>query len=117
MGYWLERRTYRERARGISCSSPAPASVQAEALVGDNLEHTSAPKCLRICLALDLEHVQGQQDDLADTDQATSCGVQDGLACFLAESRLKIRSIVLRQEVAGDRLAAVFVNSLEDLAV
>lgn len=111
----VEYETYRKGTGGISCGCPAPAAVQAEALIGDNFKYASSSEGLRVCLALDLENVEGQQDDLADADQATSCGVQDSLARLLAKSRLEVRTVVLRQEVACNGLAAVLVYSLENL--
>lgn len=71
----IVRTTYRKGAGGISGGCPAPAPVQAEALIGDNLEYTASSEGLGVCLALDFENVEGQQDDLANADQTTSCGV------------------------------------------
>lgn len=107
--------TYCERTRGISRGRPAPATVQSEALVGDNLQYTSSAEGLGVCLALDLENVERQQDDLADADQTAGCGVQDSFARLLAKSRLEVRTVMLRQEVARNGLAAVLVYSLENL--
>ena len=63
------RKTYCEGAGRIARGGPAPASVQAEALVPHDFEDTSSAERLGVGLALDLEHVEGQEDDLADTDQ------------------------------------------------
>ena len=62
-------KTYREGAGRVARGGPAPAPVQAEALVPHDLEDASSAERLGVGLALDLEHVEGQQDDLADTDQ------------------------------------------------
>lgn len=62
--------TYSERSGSVSSSSPSPASVKAETLVGDNLEDATATESLGVRLALDLEHIEGQQDDFSDTNQA-----------------------------------------------
>ena len=51
--------TYSERTGSITGSSPAPASVQTEALISDNLQNTTAPESLRVCLSLDLENIEG----------------------------------------------------------
>lgn len=77
--------SYSERARGVSGSSPAPTTVQAKALISDNLEDTTAPESLGVCLALDLEDIQRQQNDLTNTDQtrerqSTATGVASGEA-------------------------------------
>lgn len=65
----------RERTGRIARRCPSPASVQAEALVCDNLHHATAAEGLRICLALDLEHVEGQEDDLSNADQGAGARV------------------------------------------
>lgn len=41
--------------------------------------------------------------------------MHDGLASLLAKGSFKVLSIVLGQEVAGDRLSTVLVDSLKDL--
>jgi hypothetical protein len=64
--------TYGERARCIARRGPAPAAVQAEALVLDDLKDAAAAEGLGVGLALDLEHVEREEDDLADADQAVS---------------------------------------------
>lgn len=107
--------TYGEGARGVARRCPAPAPVQAEALVLDDLEHAAAPEGLGVGLALDLEHVEGQEDDLADADQASRRRVHDGLARLLAKRILKVFAVVCPEVVARHRLAAVLVYPLEDL--
>lgn len=66
-------------------------------------------------MTLDLEHIQGQQDDLADTDQTTSSGVHDGLSGLLAEYVLELGAVVLAEEVPGNGLATVLVYPLQNL--
>lgn len=66
------KKAYRERTRGVAGSGPAPATVESKALILDDGEDAAAPESLRVCLALDLEDVQGEQDDLTDTDQTGS---------------------------------------------
>ena len=61
---------YGEGAGRISRRCPARTSVQAHALVGDDAEDASSAEGLGVGLPLDLEHIEGQQDDLADADQA-----------------------------------------------
>lgn len=56
-----ERRgTYRERAGGVTGRGPAPATVQTQALVTDDLDDAAAAEGLGVGLALDLEDVEGQ---------------------------------------------------------
>jgi len=105
----------RERTRRIAGRCPSPAPVQAKALVCNNLHHATAAEGLRVCLALDLEHVEGQEDDLSYADQGAGSRVQDGLAGLLTKGILKVGSVVLRQVVARDGLTAVLVYSLENL--
>lgn len=50
-----------------------------------------------------------------DTCSPSSSRVHDSLASLLAECRFKVLAIVLGQEIAGDRLAAILVDSLQDL--
>lgn len=62
--------TYSKGTRSVTGGGPAPSSVQAEALVGDDPEDATAAEGLGVCLSLDLENVEGEEDDLSDTDQA-----------------------------------------------
>lgn len=61
--------TYGERARGIASSRPTPATIETETLVTDNLENATALKGLGVRLALDLQDIERQEDNLADADQ------------------------------------------------
>lgn len=61
--------SYGERTRGVASSSPAPATVEAETLILDDLEDATALEGLGVCLTLDLEDVEGQQHDLTNTNQ------------------------------------------------
>lgn len=63
---------YGERSGGVASGGPSPASVQAKALVGNNLEDATAAEGLGVRLALDLEHIEGQQDDFTNTNQAVT---------------------------------------------
>lgn len=104
-----------ERARGVSGCGPTPSAVETETLILDDLEHTTAAEGLGVGLALDLENVKREEDDLADTDQTTGKRVHDGLTCLLAEGILEVLAVVLPEEVARNGLATVLVYSLEDL--
>jgi hypothetical protein len=107
--------TYRERPGGVAGGCPAPAAVQTEALVGDDPEQTTAPECVGVGLALDLEDVERQQDDLTNANQRTSSRVHDGLAVALAECLVEDVAVVPGEVVACEGLAAVLVDALEDL--
>lgn len=43
--------------------------------------------------------------------------MHDGLSCSLAKGIIEFRAVVLRQVIPSERLAAVLVNTLEDLVV
>jgi hypothetical protein len=105
----------RERTRSVASSGPAPTSVQAEALIGNNPHDTTATERLRVCLSLDLEHVEREQDDLTNTNDAASSGVHDSLAVAGTEGAVEGAAVVLGQVVAHERLTTVLVNALEDL--
>jgi len=109
------RKTHRKGPRGIARSGPAPTAVQVEALVTDNLEDTTALEGLWVCLTLDLQHVEGEEDNLSNTDKAASGRVHDSLARLFAERALKVLAVVLPQVVARDGLTAIFVDTLENL--
>ncbi|KAI3483170.1 hypothetical protein L1887_53950 [Cichorium endivia] len=64
----------RKGAGGVTCSGPAPTTVEVDVLVGKNAQESSRSEGLRVGLTLDLEHIQRQQDDLADTRERTSSG-------------------------------------------
>lgn len=63
--------TDREGTRGVTGSCPAGTSVETHALVGDNLKQATATEGLGVRLTLDLQNIQGEQDDLSDTNQAS----------------------------------------------
>ena len=113
----LDRWTYRERTRRVTGCCPAPATVQTEALVGDDPEQTASTESLGVGLALDLENVERQQDDLTDTNQGTGGGVHDGLAVALAECLVEGVAVVPGEVVASERLSTVLVDALEDLRI
>ena len=48
----------RKRARRIACSRPSPASIQSEALIGDDPKHASAAESFWVCLPFDLKDIQ-----------------------------------------------------------
>lgn len=65
--------THSERTGSVTGGSPAPTSVETEALVGNDSEETATTESLRVCLTLDLENVEGENDDLTNTDQTGGC--------------------------------------------
>lgn len=64
--------TYSERSGSVTGGSPTSTTVETHTLIGDDLEQTTATESLGVSLTLDLEDVQGQKDDLSDTDQTIS---------------------------------------------
>lgn len=122
-----------ERAWRIAGSGPAPAAVKAESLISNNLEETTATERLRVCLALDLEDVKWEQDNLSDTNQTvykqldhglrrsesayapSSSRVHDGLACSLSECPVELVAMVDGKIVPHERLSTILVDALEDL--
>jgi hypothetical protein len=115
---WLiDGSTYRERTGRVTGCCPAPATVQTEALVGDDPEQSAATESLGVGLALDLENVERQQDNLTDTNQGTGGCVHDGLAIALAECLVESVAVVPGEVVASERLSTVLVDALEDLRI
>lgn len=132
-------RTYSKRSRSITGGGPAPATVQAKALIGDNLENAAATESLGVRLALDLQDVQGQENDFANSDQTalharvsirphtqpwicrfflpSSSRVQDGLASLLAKGILKVLAVVFGKVVPSNGLATILVYSLQNLCI
>lgn len=108
---------YGERTRRVTGSGPAPATVKTEALIGDDLEETTATESLGVGLTLDLEDVEGEEDDLADADEGAGGGGHDSLAGGLAEGAREGLGVVGGQVVTDEGLAAVLVDTLEDLGV
>lgn len=107
--------THRERSGGVSRRRPAPSAVEAEPFILDDRQHTAAAEGLGVGLALDLEDVEREQDDLANADQAAGGRVHDGLARLLAKGILELVAVVRAQVVARHRLAAVLVYPLQHL--
>lgn len=106
----------RKRAGRVAGGRPAPAAVQvAEAFVLDDLEDATALEGLGVGLALDLEDVEGKQNNLANANERAGRRVHDGLARLLAKSVLKVLAVVGAEEVTGDGLTAVLVDALENL--
>lgn len=65
----LGSNTYREGTGGISGGRPTSAPVQTHALIGNDLEQTTATEGLGVSLTLNLEDVQREKDDLSNTNQ------------------------------------------------
>lgn len=65
--------TYSERARGITGGSPAGTAVKTHTLIRDDLEQATATEGLGVGLTLNLQDIQREQDDLANTDQTKVC--------------------------------------------
>ena len=61
--------TYGERTGSVSGGRPAGTPVQTHTLIRDDLKQTTTTEGLRVCLTLNLQDVQGEQDDLSNTDQ------------------------------------------------
>lgn len=59
-----------ERTGSVTGSGPASTPVEAHTLIGDNLEQATATEGLGVCLTLDLQNIQREQNDFSDTDQA-----------------------------------------------
>lgn len=68
-----DRETYSERSRRVTGSSPAGTTVQSHTLIGNDLEESTATESFGVRLSLDLQDIQGKQDDLSDTDQTVAC--------------------------------------------
>jgi hypothetical protein len=104
-----------ERTRSVTGGSPAPTSVETEALVGNDPHDTTATERLGVCLPLDLENVEREQDNLTNANKRTSGGVHDGLAIAGAEGLVEEGAVVLGQVVAHEGLTTVLVDALQDL--
>ena len=66
-------------------------------------------------MPFDFQHVEGEEDDLADADEGAGGGVHDGFAGAWAEEAVEGGAVVEGEVVAREGLAAVLVDSLEDL--
>lgn len=66
-------------------------------------------------MTLDLQHVEGQEDDLSDTDDGSGERGHHRLSGLGAEGALEVGAVVLGEVVAHEGLSAVLVDSLEDL--
>ena len=66
-------------------------------------------------MAFDFQDVEREEDDFADADEGAGCGVEDRFSGRGAEGRGEERGVVRGEVVSREGLAAVFVDSLEDL--
>jgi hypothetical protein len=66
-------------------------------------------------LSLDLENVQGQKNNLTNTDYGTCGRVHDGLAIALAECAVEAVAVVVCEVVAYEGLSTELVHSLKYL--
>lgn len=66
-------------------------------------------------MSLDLEDVEGEDDDFTNANDGASSGVHDGLAGALSEGAVERLAVVLSEVVAHEWLATVLVHSLQDL--
>lgn len=104
-----------EGARRVSGHGPAPTVVERETLVLDDLQEPSTLERLWVCLSLDLQDVQRQEDNLTNTDKGPSGRGKQGLPGLGAEGVVEVLLEVPGQELLGDRLTPVLVDSLQDL--
>jgi len=107
---------YREAAWGISRHSPSPTAVKSAPLLFKYSEHTTTAERLWIDLHLDLEGIEGEQDDLADTSQAACGSMHHGLPASFAKGVGKrvTDSGGTADEVVEPRLTTKFVYALGD---
>lgn len=70
LGFGGVRNTYSEGTRSVTGSSPTCTTVKTHTLIRDDLDETAAAEGLGVGLTFDLQDVQGQENDLTDTDQA-----------------------------------------------
>ena len=59
----------REGARCVAGGGPGPAAVEGKVLVGDDAQDAPATEGFGVGLALDLEDVEREEDDLANADE------------------------------------------------
>lgn len=107
--------TYSEGARRIASDGPSPAAVKRCTLFEEDAYDAAAAERLWVDLALDLEGVQWEQDDLADTGQAARGGLHHHLALALAECAREVRLVVPGEDVVEPWLSAELVDPLRDL--
>lgn len=65
-------KAYSKRTRRVAGSRPSSTAVQTHSFIGDDLEQTTATEGFGVGLALDFEHVEGQEDDFTDSDDTIS---------------------------------------------
>jgi hypothetical protein len=104
----------RKGARRIPGSGPACTTVEPHTFISNDAEEASITECFRVCLAFDLEDVQGKEDDFADTDHRAGRCIEDRLSCAFAEGLIEVLRVVEREVIANEGLTAVLVYSLED---
>lgn len=63
---------YSEGTGGITGSSPTGTTVQTHTLILDNLEQTTAAESLGVSLTLNLQDVQGKEDNLSNANQTSA---------------------------------------------
>lgn len=105
---------YCEAAWGISGHSPSPTAVEGSTLLFKYSKSTTTAERVWIDLHLDLEGVEREQDNLANTGQAACGGVHHGLPLSLAE-RVDKRVADGRgaaDEIVEPRLTTKFVDTL-----
>ena len=107
--------TYGEGAWRIASDGPAPAAVKCSAFFQEDAHDAAAAERLWVDLALDLERVEREQDDLADTGQAASSGLHHHLTLALAECVREVRLVMPGEEVIEPWLPAKLVDPLRDL--
>ena len=112
----MEKAYYREAAWGISRHSPSPTAVERGSLLSEYSEHTTTAERVWIDLHLDLEGVEGEQDDLTNAGQAACGSMYHGLPTSFAE-RVDKRVTDgggAADEVVEPRLTTKFVYALGD---
>ena len=104
-----------ERTWSVTGSSPSPSAVETEALILDDTDDTASAESLWVCLTLDLEDVEWEEDNLSDTDEGSGEGGDHGLSGLWAEGAVEGITVVAGDQVAGEWLATILVDTLGDL--
>lgn len=104
-----------EGAWSVTGSGPSPSTVESKTLIADNADDTTSTESLWVCLTLDLEDIKWQEDDLSDTDEGSGEGGDHGLSGLRAESAVERIAVVLGDEIAGEWLSTILVDTLRDL--
>mmetsp|Transcript_23249 Transcript_23249/g.74859 ORF Transcript_23249/g.74859 Transcript_23249/m.74859 type:complete len:315 (+) Transcript_23249:487-1431(+) len=105
----------REGARRVAGHRPTSATIQVPPLLHEQIHHPASTERVWVGLGLDLEHIKGQQDHLANADHGPGKAVHQGLGQLRTKGGVEVVAEAVLHQVTHEGLTTELVDALEHL--